>query len=156
MGRRQSLSNNYRNRTLGMLQSGVPCRNYVGTLGVAPSTISRLFNPFNATNSVCDSARSGCPRVTTQRQDNLMRTLNWRNRTLNARILPHELRTDAGVSVSDQIIRNCFQETSCRTYPPYSASLEITFGLVLTPSPLDNTSVVHCLLFGRNTIQFKV
>jgi hypothetical protein len=61
---------------LWMLQSGLSCRNGVWTFGVTPSTISILFNPFNATNSVCDSARSGRPRVTTQRQDNFIRTLN--------------------------------------------------------------------------------
>ena len=106
MGRRWSLSNNDRNKALGMLQTGLSCRNVAGTFGVAPSTISRLFNRFNATNSVCDSARSGRPRVTTQSQDKFIRTLSLGNRTLNARTLTHELRTAAGVNVSDQTIRN--------------------------------------------------
>ena len=105
MGRRRSLSNNDRNRALGMLQSGLSCRNVAGTLAVAPSTIARLFNRFNATNSVCDSARSCRPRVTTPRKDNFRRTLSLRNRTLNARTLSHELRTAAGVNVSDQTMR---------------------------------------------------
>ena len=72
MGRRQFLSNNDRNGALGMLQSGSSCRNVAGTFGVAPSTISRLFNSFKATNSVFDSGWSGCRRVTTQRQDNFV------------------------------------------------------------------------------------
>jgi transposase len=120
IGRRRSLSNNDRNGALGMLLSGLSCRNGVWTLGVTPSTISILFNPFNATNSVCDSARSGRPRVTTQRQDNVIRTLNWRNRTLNAHTLPHELRTAAGVSVSDQTIRNGLR---IRNFLPYVSPL---------------------------------
>jgi hypothetical protein len=46
-----------------------------------------FFNHFNATNSMCDSARSGCTRVTTQ----LHKNSQLRNRTLNARTLTHEL-----------------------------------------------------------------
>jgi hypothetical protein len=66
----------------------------------------RVFNRFNATNSVCDSASSGGTRVTKQSQDKFIRTLSLSNRTLNARTLTHELRTTAGVNVSDQTIRN--------------------------------------------------
>jgi transposase len=106
MGRRRSLSNNDRNKALEMLQSGLFCRNIAGTFGVAPSTISRVFSRFNATNSVCDSASSGGTRVTKQSQDKFIRTLSLNNRTLNARTLTHELRTTAGVNVSDQTIRN--------------------------------------------------
>ena len=51
MGRRRSLSNNDRNKALQMLHSGLSCRNIAGTYGVAPNTISRLFNRFNATHS---------------------------------------------------------------------------------------------------------
>ena len=118
MGRRRSLSNNARNRAVGMLQSGLSCRNVTDTFGVAPSTIARLFNRFNATKSVCDSTRSGGPRVTTQRQDNFIRTLSLRNRTLNARTLSHELRTAAGVNVSDQTIRNRLRSRNLRPRRP--------------------------------------
>ena len=84
MGRRRSLSNNDRNRTLGVLYSGLSCRNVVVKFEVVPSTISRLFTLFNATNSVFDSARSGRLRVITHLQDNFIRTLSLRNRTLDA------------------------------------------------------------------------
>ena len=106
MRRRRSLSNNDTNRALGMLQSCLSLKRCRYAYGVTPSTISRLFNRFNATDSVCDSARSGRPRVTTQRQDNFIRTHSLRNRTLNARTLTRVLRTAAGVNVSDQTIRN--------------------------------------------------
>jgi transposase len=49
IGRRRSLSNNDINKALEMLQSGLSCRNVAGTFGIAPSTISRVFNRFNAT-----------------------------------------------------------------------------------------------------------
>lgn len=91
MGKRRHLSNNDTNGALGMLQSGLSRRNLAGTYGVPPSTISRLYNRLNATDSVCDSARSGRPRVTTQRQDNFIRTFCLRNRTLNALKLTREL-----------------------------------------------------------------
>ena len=102
MGKRRSLSNNDRNRALEMFQSCLSCRNVAGTFRVAPSTISRLFNSFNATNSVCGSTRFGYPRMTTQRQDNFIRNLSLRNRTLNVRTLTHELRIAAVVNIRDQ------------------------------------------------------
>ena len=72
IGRRRSLNNNDSNRVLGILQSGSSCRNVADTFGVALSTSSRLFNRFNTTNSVFDSAWTVRPRVTTQRQDNFI------------------------------------------------------------------------------------
>ena len=52
--------------------------------------------------------------MTTQRQDNFIRTLSLRNRTLNARTLSHELRTAADVNVSDQTIRNRLHSRNLR------------------------------------------
>ena len=82
------------------------CQVYpVGTLHVRLklplAQFQYFFNHFNATNSMCDSARSGCTRVTTQ----LHKNSQLRNRTLNARTLTHELRTATGVNVADQTIR---------------------------------------------------
>ena len=68
--------------------------------------MSRLMIRFNATNSVKDRRRSGRPKATTQRYDNLIRTLTLRKRTITAQALQGQLRTAAGVTVSDQTIRN--------------------------------------------------
>ena len=107
MGRRRSLSKNNKNSALGILLSGLSCRNVACTFEVAPSTISILFNRFNDTNSMCDSARSGYTRVTTQLTSRqLHKNSQLRNRTLYAHTLTHELRTITGVKVSDQTIRN--------------------------------------------------
>ena len=89
-----------------MLQSGLSIRRVDAIFGVAYSTMSRLMIRFNATNSVKDRRRSGRPKATTHRQDNLIRTLTLRNRTITARALQGQLRTAAGVTVSDQTIRN--------------------------------------------------
>ena len=97
------------------IEYGLSCRNVADTFGVA---ISRLFNRLNVTNSMCDSAKSGHPRVTTQYQDNFIRTLSLRNQILNTCTFSHELRTTAGVNVSDQTIRNHLRKTSLRPRHP--------------------------------------
>ena len=89
-----------------MLQSGLSTRRVAAIFGVAYSTMSRLLIRFDATNSVNDRRWSGRPKATTHRQDNLIRTLTLRNPTITARALQGQLRTAAGVTVSDQTIQN--------------------------------------------------
>ena len=88
-----------RSQTLGMLRAGQSTRQVAAVFGVAQSTISRLLQRFNATNSVDDR------RATTRHQDNRLRNLTPRNRRITAP-LQGELRTATGVNVSDQTIRN--------------------------------------------------
>ena len=93
----------------GMLQSGLSTRRVAAIFGVAYSTMSRLMIRFNATNSVKDCRRSGRPKATTHCQDNLIRTL---------RALQGQLRTAAGVTVSDQTIRNRLHAAGLRARRP--------------------------------------
>ena len=102
MGRRRSLSTNERQRAVAMLQAGQSARRVAGTFRVAPNAITRLLNRFTVTNSVTDKARSGRPRVTTQRQDRLATNITPRYRMVNARVLQRELQIAAGVNVSYQ------------------------------------------------------
>ena len=118
MGRRPSLSSNDPAHALGMLQSGLSTRRVAALFGVAYSTMSRLMIWFNATNSVNDRRRSGRARATTHRQDNLIRTLTLRNLTSTAQALQGQLRTAAGVTVSDQTIRNCLHAAGLRARRP--------------------------------------
>ena len=104
MGRRPSLSSNERAHALGMLQSGLSTRRVAAIFEVAYSTMCRLMTRFNATNSVNDRRRSGRPKATTHREDNLIRTLTLRKRTITAQALQGQLRTAVGVTVSDQTI----------------------------------------------------
>ena len=112
------MSSNKRARALGMLQSGLSTRRVVAIFRVAYSTMSRLMIRFNATNSVKDSRRSGRSKATTQRQDNLIRTLTLRNRTITAQALQGQLRTAAGVTVSDQTFQNRLHAAGLRARRP--------------------------------------
>ena len=149
MGRRPSLSSNERACALGMLQSGLSTRRVAAIFGVAYSAMSRLMIRFNATNSVSvkDRRRSGRPIATTHRQDNLIRTLTLRNRTITARALQGQLRTAAGVTVSDQTIRNRLHAAGLRAKRPVvrspdSTSQDTSFGLVPTSFAMEWASVV--------------
>ena len=67
VGRRPSLNANTRSQALGMLRAGQSTRQVTAVFGVVQSTISRLLQRFNVTNSVNDRRRSGRPRATTLR-----------------------------------------------------------------------------------------
>ena len=118
MGRRPSLGSNERARALGMLQSDLSTRRVAAIFGVAYSTMSRLMIRFNVTSSINDRRRSGRPRAITHRQKNLVRTLTLRNHTITARALQGQLRTAAGVTVSDQTNRNRLHAAGFRARRP--------------------------------------
>ena len=80
--------------------------------------MSRPMIWFNATNSVKDHRRSGRPKASRHRQDNLIRTLTLRNRIITAQALQGQLRTAAGVTVSDQTIRNRLHAACLRARRP--------------------------------------
>lgn len=97
---------------------------------------------------VCDSAKSGHPKVTTQRQDKFIRALSLRNQTLNACTFSHELRTITGVNVSDQT--NYVQEH------PLSGTLKIRLGvefsilyLISFPTPVRKIQKLWVLMYRR-------
>ena len=72
-----------RERAVGMIQLGATHGTVAQRCGVAKNTIWRLWNRFQTTNATADRPRSGRPRVTTQRQDRLIRLRHLRNRTEN-------------------------------------------------------------------------
>ena len=63
MGRTPSLSTNDRSQAVGMLRAGQS--QVAAVFGVAQSSMSRLLQRFNATQSVNDRRRSGHPWTTT-------------------------------------------------------------------------------------------
>jgi len=76
------LSNDERNRAVTMLLQGTTQQEVATALGVHQATVHRQrLVQFGNTN---DRPRSGRPRVTTARQDRLMRLTNLRNRTRTA------------------------------------------------------------------------
>ena len=71
-----------------MFKSGLPTRRVAAIFGVAYSTMSMFIVWFYATNSVtCTCNGHSRPKATTHRQDNLIRTLTLRNRTITVRAL---------------------------------------------------------------------
>ena len=73
-----------RNQILGLLAGGVSQNVVAGQYNVSRSTISRLVQRVNVTGTVDDRPRSGAPRVTSIRQDNLIRQRHLRDRFVTA------------------------------------------------------------------------
>ena len=86
MGRRPSLSTNERSQAVGMLRAGQSSQQVAAVFGVAQSTISRLLQRFNVTQSANDRRRSGHPR-TTRQQNNYICNITHRNLRITARAL---------------------------------------------------------------------
>ncbi|KAK7094025.1 hypothetical protein V1264_007701 [Littorina saxatilis] len=61
-----------RERAIGRLQAGNRSAAIANVMGVATSTICRLWTRFQACGNTRDGARSGRPRVTTARQDRVI------------------------------------------------------------------------------------
>ena len=83
-------------------------------LGVSQSVVGRLWQRFQATNSVRNRPRSGRPRSTTNREDRYITNMALRQRTTTARRLRDNLRTATGTRVSDQTIRNRLRANNVR------------------------------------------
>ena len=105
--------------------------------------MSRLMIRFNATNSVNDRRWSGRPKATTHRQDNLIRTLTLRNRTITAGALQGQLQTATGVTVSDQTIWNQLHAAGLRARRP------------VVHIPLKQRHRIHCLDWCRRHLRWN-
>ena len=103
---RRQLNIEDRGRAIAWLQGGNTQRNVAVRLGVSQSVVGRLWQRFQATNSVRNRPRSGRPRSTTNREDRYFTNMALRQRTTTARRLRDNLRTATGTRVSDQTIRN--------------------------------------------------
>ena len=97
MGKRPGLSENERQRAIGMLTAGCSQRDVAQEFNVHPSTICRLLNRFRTTGNVSDRQRSGRPRKTTVRQDRFIVTTSRRNRFMAAPRVAEELHRATGV-----------------------------------------------------------
>ena len=103
-----------RGRAIAWLQGGNTQRNVAVRLGVSQSVVDRLWQRFQATNSVRNRPRSGRPRSTTNREDRYITNMALRQRTTTARRLRDNLRTATGTRVSDQTIRNRLRANNLR------------------------------------------
>ena len=78
------LSNDERNRAVTKLLQGATQQEVVTALGVHQTTVHRLQGRLVQFGNTNDRPRSGRPRVTTARQDRLMRLTHLCNRTRTA------------------------------------------------------------------------
>ena len=72
-----------RNKILGLLAVGISQTVVAGQYNVSRSTISMLVQRVNVTGTVADRPRSDAPRVTSIRQDNLIRQRHLRKKFSN-------------------------------------------------------------------------
>lgn len=121
MGR---LSNEARNRALGMLQAGVKQKDIAVRFNVHKSTITRLAQRYAATNSVADRPRPGQPRKTDQRTDRWIVSKMLRNRKLTATKIQEDLRR-RHIRVSSRLVRNRLKAAGLKCHRPFK-------GIVLT------------------------
>lgn len=111
---RRQLTIEDRGRAIAWLQDGNTQRNVALRLGVSQSVVGRLWQRYQATNSVRNRPRSGRPRSTTNREDRYITNMALRQRTTTARRLRDNLRTATGTRVSDQTIRNRLRANNLR------------------------------------------
>ena len=118
------LSATDRGRAIGRLEAEQSIGNVARHFNVHKTTISRLWNRYNATNSTNNRPKSRKPRVTTAQRDRYIRVLHLRDwralPTVAASQMP-DLR-----SLSAQTVRNRLREGGLRACRP-------VFGPVLLP-----------------------
>ena len=77
---RRQLNIEDRGRAIAWLQGGNTQRNVAVRLGVSQSVVGRLWQRFQATNSVRNRPRSGRPRSPTNREDRYITNMALRQR----------------------------------------------------------------------------
>ena len=73
-----------RGRAIALLMQGQRQKQVANHFGVNVSTIERLVRRLRETGHLADRPQSGCPRVTSRRQDRTIRLAHLRNRHLTA------------------------------------------------------------------------
>ena len=121
MGKRPRISENERNRAIGMLTAGCRQQDVARQFNVHPSTIIRLLSRFRVTGQVSDRQRHGRPRKTTVRQDRFIVTTSRRNRFMSAPKVANELHRASGVRMSAQSVRNRLRTANLRARRPLVA-----------------------------------
>lgn len=106
---------------IGMLQTGSRQVDVARNLNVSQSVVSRLWNRYQNFRTVADLPRTGRPRVTTRRQDQLLVTQALRTRTLNATQLQQHLQQTTGIRVSTQTVRNRLHQVQLASRRPFVA-----------------------------------
>lgn len=115
-----------RGRAIAMLLAGNTQLHVARQFRVHKSTISRLVSRLNATGRVDDQPRSGRPRVTSRRQDRVLRLAHLRNRRLTAAETARNTIGNHNRRIHPQTVINRLREANLRARRQY-------VGLPLTP-----------------------
>ena len=115
-----------RERALRQLQAGSRPEDVAVTFGVHISTIYRLSNHFQLTQSTQDRPRRGRPRVTSGREDRHIVREHTRDRFRSASTTARNTVGTHGRTVSHQTIARRLREANIRCRRPYR-------GAILTP-----------------------
>lgn len=117
------LSHADRNRAIGLLEAGQSCRMVARRLNVHHSTILRLKQRQEETGQVADRPRPCQPRITTARQDRLMRLTHLRNKFQPATQTARTVIGQHGRPVCGRTVRNRLRAEGLRPYCPYTGSV---------------------------------
>ena len=104
------LSTRDRERAVGRLQAGQRPARVAAAMGVAISTICRLWVRYNTHGHVLDTPRSGRPRVTTPRQDRVIHRHHTRAPFTPAAETGRNTLGRHGAPVSGQTVRRRLRE----------------------------------------------
>lgn len=102
-----------------LLDQGLKVGAIARQMGCNPSTIRRLRRRVQETGSVADRPRSGPPRVTTDRQDRVIRRAHLRARMKTAISTARETRGTHGRLISSRTVRRRLREGRLRARTPY-------------------------------------
>lgn len=125
------LSQNDRERAVGMLMAGTPYAQVARRFGVHRSTIQRLQTRLQQTGSTHDRPRSGQPRVTTPAQDRHIRVMHLRDRFRVPAETASETVGRNRPRISYRTVQRRLRERGIRAYRAH-------VGMVLTQPRRDN------------------
>jgi len=106
-------------RAIGHIEAGRRFQDVAVEFGVNKSTISRLHRRYTETGSVDDRPRPGQPRVTTVRQDRVIRLSHLRNRFLNATVTARNTAGRKRPTISARTVRRRLLDAGLRCRRPY-------------------------------------
>ena len=110
------LTQNERERAVGMLLAGTSKRNVSRIFRCSWNTVSSLWNRYQQTGSTSDQPRSGRPRVTTRAEDNHIRLRHLRDRCHTATSTANTLFRSR---ITAQTVRNRLRSVNLRPRRPY-------------------------------------
>ena len=115
---RRHLSEQQRQRAIGLLMAGQSQRHVAVQFNVSQSVIGRLWQRYLQTHDVHRRPGQGRPRKTTAAQDRRLSTLAKRQRFQPAKSLRNNFEQATGIRLSTQTVRNRLHAANLQAYRP--------------------------------------